>query len=122
MSFPDTFQGYHQIALAIKDQEKTTFISPKANYHYTMMPFGLKNARTTYQWMMTRMFRDKIGHTVGVYIDDMVVKSKQEKGHINDLKEVFEVLRRHKLCLNAEKCAFEVGAGKFLRYMITYGE
>ena len=76
MSFSDAFQGYHQIALATEDQEKTTFISPEANYHYTVMPFRLKNAGATYQWMMTRMFRDKIGRTVGVYIDDMVVKRK----------------------------------------------
>ena len=78
MSFLDAFQGYHQIALATEDQEKTTFISPDANYHYTMMPFGLKNAGATYQRMMTRMFRDKIGWTVEVYIDDMVVKRKRE--------------------------------------------
>ena len=78
MSFLDAFQGYHQIALATKDQEKTAFISPDANYHYTVMPFGLKNAGATYQQMMTRMFRHNIGHTVEVYIDDMVMKSKWE--------------------------------------------
>ena len=54
------------------------FISPDANYHYTTMPFGLKNAGATYQRMMMRMFRGNIGHTVEVYIDDMVVKSKWE--------------------------------------------
>ena len=68
---------------------------------------------------MTRMFRDKIGRTVEVYIDDMVVKSKWEAQHIEDLKGVFEVLWQHKLHLNADKCAFEVGAGKFLGYLIT---
>ena len=73
------------------------------------MPFGLKNVGATYQRMMTRMFRDKIGCTVEVYIDDIVVKRKRETQHINDLKEVFEVLRRHKLHLNVDKCAFEVG-------------
>ena len=56
MSFLDAFQGYHQIALATEDQEKTAFISPNANYHYTVMLFGLKNAGATYQWMMTRIF------------------------------------------------------------------
>ena len=119
MSFLDAYQGYHQIALAAEDQEKTTFISPDANFHYTVMPFGLKNAGTTYQRMMTRMFRDKIGRTMEVYIDDMVAKSKREVQHIDDLKEVFEMLRQQKLRLNADKCAFEVGAGKFLGYMIT---
>ena len=48
MSFLDAFQGYHQIALATEYQEKTSFISPKGNYHYTVMPFELKNAGATY--------------------------------------------------------------------------
>ena len=119
MSILDTFQGYHQIALATEDQEKIAFISPYANYHYTVIPFRLKNARATYQWMMMRMFREKIGRTVEVYIDDMVVKSKWEMQHIDDLKGVFEVLRLHKMHLNLDKCAFEVGVGKFLGYLIT---
>ena len=93
MSFLDAFQGYHQIALTPEDQGKTAFISPNANYHYTVMPFRLKNARATYQRMMTRMFRDKIRCTVEVYIDDMVMKSKQESRHIEDLQGTFEVLR-----------------------------
>ena len=83
------------------------------------MSFGLKNVGATYQRMMTRMFRDKIGRIVEVYIDDMMVKSKREMQHIDDLKGVFEVLQRHKLRLNVDKCAFEVGAGKFLGYLIT---
>ena len=111
--------GYHKIALAAEDQEKTTLISPDANYHYTIMPFGLKNAGATYQRMMTRMFWDKIGRTVEVYINDMVVKNKQEARHVEDLKGVFEVLWQHKLRLNADKCDFGVGAGKFLGYLIT---
>ena len=69
--------------------------------------------------MMTRMFQDKIRCTVEVCIDDMVVKSKQEGRRIEDLQGAFEVLWRHKLRLNAEKCAFSVGAGKFLSYLIT---
>ena len=72
--------------------------------------------------MMTRMFRDKIGHTVEVYIDDMVVKSKQEARHIEDLQGVFKVLQQHKLRLNADKCTFGVGASKFLGYLITSRE
>ena len=69
--------------------------------------------------MMTRMFQDKIRHSIEMYIDDMVVKSKQEARHVEDLQGVFEILRKHKLCLNAEKCSFRVGVGKFLGYLIT---
>ena len=48
MSFLDAFQGYHQIPLALDDQEKTAFVTPVRNYHYKVMPFGLKNAGSTY--------------------------------------------------------------------------
>ena len=56
MSFLDAFQGYHQIPLAVEDQEKTTFVTPIGNYHYKVIPFDLKNVGATYQRMMTRMF------------------------------------------------------------------
>ena len=114
------FRATIQIALAAYDQKKTSFISLDANYHYTVMSFGLKNAGATYHRMMTRMFREKISHTVEVYIDDMVVKSKEEQGHVGDLTDIFEVLKQHKLHLNVDKCAFGVGIGKFLGYMITH--
>ena len=48
MSFLDAFEGYHQIPLALDDQEKTAFVTPVENYHYKVMPFGLKNAGSTY--------------------------------------------------------------------------
>ena len=56
MSFLDTFQVYHQIPLALADQEKIAFMMPTRNYHYQVMPFGLKNVGSTYQRMMTRIF------------------------------------------------------------------
>ena len=56
---------------------------------------------------------------VEIYIDEMVVKSKRNEEHVPNLVEVFKILRQHKLSLNAEKCDFGVGLGKFLGYMIT---
>ena len=120
MSFLDAFQGYHQIPLAAEDQEKTAFVTPVGNYHYKVMPFGLKNAGSTYQWMMTKMFESRLGKTIEVYINDMVVKSKLVSEHLVDLTDVFEVLRWHKLRLNASKCSFGVGSGTFLGYMVTH--
>ena len=55
-----------------------------------------------------------------VYIDNMVVKSKVESEHVNDLENIFEILRKHKLCLNASKCSFDISSDKFLGYMVTY--
>ena len=97
MSFLDAFQGYHQIPLALSDQEKTTFVTPTGNYHYKVMPFDLKNAGATYKRMMTKMFEPQLGKNIKIYIDNIVVKSKLESEHINDLGNIFEILRRHKL-------------------------
>ena len=83
MSFLDAFQRYHQIPLALGDhqillalgdQEKTAFVTPTRNYHYKVTPFRLKNAGSTYQRMMTKMFEPRLGKNIEVYIDDMVVK------------------------------------------------
>ena len=120
MSFLDAFHGYHQIPLALEDQEKIAFITPIGNYHYKVMLFGLKNAGSTYQIMMTRMFEPQLGKNIEVYIDNMVVKSKLESEHVNNLGNIFEILRRHKLRLNASKCSFGVRSGKFLEYMVTH--
>ena len=120
ISFLDAFQGYHQIPLALDDQENTAFVTPLGNYHYKMMPFGLKNAESTYQRMMTKMFEPQLGKNVEIYIDDMVVKSKLVSEHVTDLTSIFEILREHKLRLNASKCSFGVGLRKFLGYMVTH--
>ena len=103
MSFLDAVQGYHQIPLASEDQEKTIFVTPTGNYHYKVMPFGLKNAGSTYQRMMTKMFEPQLGKNIEIYIDDMVVKSKEVSDHVDDLKNIFETLRKHKLGLNTSK-------------------
>ena len=90
------------------------------NYHYKVMPFGLKNVGSTYQRMMTRMFEPQLDKNIEIYVDDMVVKSKVATEHLEDLGDIFDVLRRHKLRLNASKCSFGVGSGKFLGYMVTH--
>ena len=84
------------------------------------MSFGLKNAGSTYQRMMTRMFEPQLGKNIEIYVDDMVVKSKVVSRYLGDLSGIFNVLRRHKLCLNASKCSFGVGSCKFLGYMVTH--
>ena len=120
MSFLNDFQGYHQRPLALDDQEKTAFVTPTRNYHYKVMPYGLKNTGSTYQRMMTKMFEPQWGRSIEVYVDVMVVKSEVVSEHIGDLINIFGILRKHKLRLNASKRSFEVGSGKFLGYMVTH--
>ena len=85
MSFLNAFQGYHQIPLALEDQEKTTYVTTTGNYHYKVMSFGLKNAGSTYQRIMTRMFKPQLGKNIEIYVNDMVVKSMVVSEHLGDL-------------------------------------
>ncbi|KAJ8632913.1 hypothetical protein MRB53_026249 [Persea americana] len=119
MSFLDAYRGYHQIPLYAADQEKIAFITPRGTYCYKVMPFGLKNAGATYQRLVTKMFQAQLGKTVEVYIDDMVIKSKKSQDHLTDLRQIFGILHQYQLKLNASKCAFGVGSGKFLGSLVT---
>ena len=78
----------------------------------------MKNVGATYQRMLTKMFESILGKTIDAYINDMVVKRKRELDHVRDLIEVFTILKRHKLRLNATKCAFEVSSRKFLEHLV----
>lgn len=101
------------------DQEVTSFTTPRGLYCYKVMPFGQKNAGATFQRMVTKMFEPMLDRTMEAYIDDMVVKRKNEGDHLNDLAEMFQILKTHKLRLNPSKCAFGVGSGKFLGFLVT---
>ena len=83
------------------------------------MPFGLKNAGATYQRLVNQMFKKQIGRNVKVYVDDMLVKSKKEEDHLDDLRETFNTLRQYNMKLNPSKCAFGVSSGKFLRFIVS---
>ena len=93
LTFMDAFSGYNQIMMEENDQEKTSFITSRGLFCYRVMPFGLKNTGVTYQRLMNRMFHDQIGRNIEVYVDDMLVKSKEENNHLDDLEETFKTLR-----------------------------
>ncbi|XP_027158086.1 uncharacterized protein LOC113759712 [Coffea eugenioides] len=117
--FLDAFKEYHQIALDEEDKEKTAFITEYGTYCYTTMPFGLKNAGATYQRLVNKLFKNQIGRNMEVYVDDMLVKRRTQEQFVNDLREIFDVLRSSRMRLNPKKCTFGVRSGKFLGYMIS---
>ena len=95
LMFMDAFSGYNQIRMAEEDQEKTSFITSQGLYCYKVMPFRLKNARATYQRLVNKMFSKQIGRNMEVYVDDMLVKSKEELAHLDDLKKTFTTLKQY---------------------------
>ena len=101
------------------NQKKTSFITSKGLFYYGVMSFGLKNAGATYQRLMNKMFHNQIGRNVEVYIDDMLVKTKDEDRHLDDLEETFKTLIKYRIKLNPSKCVFGVSSRKFLGFMVS---
>ncbi|XP_011078664.1 uncharacterized protein LOC105162360 [Sesamum indicum] len=97
----------------------TSFLTEGGIYCYNVMPFGLKNVGATYQRLVNRMFKDQIGRTMEVYVDDMVVKSSRFPDHMTHLEKTFAILRELRMKLNSAKCTFVVSGGKFLGYMVS---
>jgi hypothetical protein len=83
------------------------------------MPFGLKNAGATYQRMMQNCLGSQIGRNIQVYIDDVVITTREEKSLIGDLAETFDNLTKFKLKLNPTKCSFGVSAGQLLGFLVS---
>ena len=83
------------------------------------MPFDLKNTGATFQRLVNQMFSKQIGRNVEVYVDDMLIKSKEEEDHLDNLQETFNTLRQYSMKLNLSKCAFGVSSGKVLDFMVS---
>ncbi|XP_077246044.1 uncharacterized protein LOC143885887 [Tasmannia lanceolata] len=113
------FSGYNQIKMAPEDMAKTSFITQWGTYCYRVVPFGLKNAGVTYQRAATALLYDMIHREVEVYIDDMIVKAKERRDHIPNLKKFFERILKYQLRLNPSKCVFGVTSGKLLGFMVS---
>jgi hypothetical protein len=120
LSFMDGNAGYNQIFMTEEDIHKTVFRCPGAIglFEWVVMTFGLKSAGATYQRAMNYIYHDLIGWLVEVYIDDVVVKSREIEDHIADLRKVFERTRKYGLKMNPTKCAFGVSAGQFLGFLV----
>jgi len=119
LSFLEAFSGYNQIMMHPKDEGKTAFMTELSCYCYKVMPFGLKNAGTTYQRLVDKVLAPMLGPNVQAYADDMVVTSQQREQHVVDLEELFTTIAKYMLKLNPEKCVFGVEVGKFLGFLLT---
>ncbi|CAL9005279.1 unnamed protein product, partial [Prunus brigantina] len=91
LSFMDGNAGYNQIMVAEDDIHKIAFMCPRpiGAFEYTVMPFGLRNAGAAYQRAMNSVFHDMTGHSLKVYIDDVVIKSPEKGDHVSNLKKAF---------------------------------
>ncbi|KAH9306737.1 hypothetical protein KI387_011141, partial [Taxus chinensis] len=92
ISLMDGFSGYNHIKITEEDQDKTAFTTPWGTFCYQVMPFGLKNAGVTYQWVMNFIFHDMINDIMEDYVDDILGKSRMREYHPVILWRIFQRL------------------------------
>ncbi|CAI7757505.1 unnamed protein product [Closterium sp. NIES-53] len=115
----DLRSGYWQIRMADNSIHKTAFRTRYGSYEYLVMPFGLTNAPATFQAEMNHILRPLLDEFVVVYLDDILIYSRDMKQHIEHLRRVFKILRREKFYVKLSKSEFALKKVQFLGHMVS---
>ena len=115
----DLKAGFNQIRIAEKDVHKTAFSTSTGHYEWLVMPFGLCNAPAVFQSLMQMVLEDGLNKFVVVFIDDILIYSKDEKEHLQHLQWVLEQLRKWQLYAAPDKCEWGKSEVKFLGHVVS---
>ncbi|KAK1628023.1 hypothetical protein QYE76_002338 [Lolium multiflorum] len=115
----DLRSGYHQIKIKKEDVPKTAFVSRYGHHEYLVVPFGLTNAPTIFMNLMNKIFMPCLDKFVIVFIDDILIYSKDKAEHAEHLRIVLQTLREHQLYAKFSKCEFWLDQVKFLGHVIS---
>ena len=117
--FLDGYFGYNQIAIALEDQEKSTFTCPYGTFTFRRMPFGLCNAPTTFQRCMMSIFSNLVEEVMEIFMDDFSVYGSSFEDCLRNLEIVLQRCQDKNLALNWAKCHFMVTEGIVLGHRIS---
>jgi hypothetical protein len=117
----DLRSGYHQLKIRASDIPKTTFITRCGIYEYMVMSFGLTNAPAYFMYLMNKVFMEYLDKFVVVFIDDIMIFSKNEEKHDEHLCLVLLKLRENQLYAKLNKCEFWLKEVSFLGHIISEG-
>jgi hypothetical protein len=115
----DMKAGYHQVRMRAEDEYKTAFKTHQGHYQFRVMPFGLCNAPTTFQCLMNIVLQPHLRKSVLVFLDDMLVYSKDILSHVTHLREVLTLLRKHNFYLKLSKCIFAQQQLRYLSHIVS---
>lgn len=115
----DLAQAFNQIEMDPRSIEKTAFTVENGHYEYLRMPFGLKNAPSTFQRVMDDIFKEYLHKFCFVYLDDIIIFSKSLNEHYQHIRKVFQKLRTYNLKIQLDKCEFFKKEVEFLGHVIT---
>ena len=115
----DLKSGYHQIRIAEGDVEKTAFRIRYGHYQFMVLPFGLTNAPATFMHLMNSIFAEYLDKFVSIFLDDILIYSKNMEEHKQHLKIVFEILRNNQLYASKKKCEFAKTDIEFLGHRVS---
>ncbi|GKD91839.1 putative reverse transcriptase domain-containing protein, partial [Tanacetum coccineum] len=114
----DLRSGYHQLRVRDEDIPKTAFRTRYGHYEFQVMPFGLTNAPAVFMDLMNRVCKPYLDKFVIVFIDDILIYSRNKEEHANHLRIILELLKKEKLYAKFSKCDFWIRIMQFLRHLI----
>lgn len=115
----DLASGFHQIPMEEQSKKFTAFSTPDGHFQYKRMPFGLKNAPSTFQRMMNLAFKGLVGKNCFIYLDDIIIFGRTLEEHNKNLSIIFQRLRDTNLKVQPDKCEYLKPELEFLGHLIT---